>query len=99
MSGYFTRRAEERARRDAENRRLVIEWTARRAEETAQRAQHVPTEEERLKEQQRQDFWLGVRIGVGVLAGVAVAKTINGAAAAPDGWALATWANQNRVQL
>lgn len=47
----------------------------------------------------RADLGYVLRIGLGVLAGVALAKAINGAASAPDGWALAQWANANGVQL
>lgn len=51
------------------------------------------------RSQEQADFRLGLKIGGGVLAGVALAHLINGAASGPAGWALASWANQNGVQL
>lgn len=41
----------------------------------------------------------GVRIGLGVVAGLALAHVINSAGSSANGWGLASWANQNGVQL
>lgn len=94
----------ERAREIKEARRAaeLVRWEERKAAYAAQQALALtPEGREELarKAQERADFWLGVRIMGGVLAGVAVAHAINGAAAAPDGWKLAAWANANGVQL
>lgn len=91
----------ERARQIKEARRAAeaARWEERKAIYAARQAGAQTPTALALREQQRQDFWLGVRIMGGVLAGVALAKTINGAASAPSGWGLASWANQNGVQL
>jgi len=75
-------------------------WESRKANAVVGAVQPrvLTSEEEAHKAQQQQDFRLGVRIGLGVLAGIAVANTINGAASGPDGWALAKLYNDNGWQ-
>ena len=47
---------------------------------------------------QNKSFNRGVRIGLGVIVGVAVAKVINGAAEGGDAWKMAAWMNANGIQ-
>lgn len=91
-------REERKSRKEAE----AIAWKQRCAQYQAEHAAEpypLTLEEKAAKEQQQADFRLGLKIGLGVLAGVGLAHAINGAASAPAGWALAQWANQNGVQL
>lgn len=62
-------------------------WEARQRQDAA-----APPSPQVLtpEEQERKDFWLGVRIGVGTLAGVALARLINSGSE----WQRAAAANQ-----